>query len=357
MDEPFSPIDLHSTSIGKAGTRKEPGDSYSNAVVIFVDLIKNTCDARAENGNSIFRNIQFAQIMPNHSGDIDYPLAGDTITVRTNKGSNYFEGRYRPVDDVTEDTGAPIHSFPNHPYLSKSLSGDRWWFGLGGAFLGMLRGGILKVGASPMCQAIFIKYENMMKLISQQWKFISCGLHAHSINDNGDISTRFSFFIKDANGRSTDNDWANRSDLDVSIDSNGLSLLFGPVDPETWMRQNRTMIRLMPNGNIMLAQGDIDNELYRQRIQMSSEGLITIEQFNEDMSEVTYRKQIVQSGDDSNVDEYVKGNYMLKVTGSHSVSADMGAYIQSDAHIRMEADIAVKIKTGMMEHEADIKCL
>jgi hypothetical protein len=293
--------------------------------------------------------------MPNHSGDVEYPVSGDTVIVRIAQGGvPYLDERYRATDIRDEKTGMPKHRFVDHPYLRKSMPGDRKWFGLGGSFLELLRGGITKIGASPLCQLIFIKFENVVKLISQQWDFMSCGLRAYSRNDNGNITTRFSFFRKDSWGYTHDDDWSLRSDYDVLIDDNGMQFLCGPVKKGEWLRKDRTMVRIHPTGVVFIAQGKIDENKYRQTYLFTPDGKFVHEQYDEEMKVCTYHKEIVQCGEFTKVDERIVGSYKMSLTGKYTVHAEEGVYHEG-AHIRNKAEMSIVNESHFFGVEAQFK--
>ena len=350
-----TPLNLHGISLGPNQSEISSDDDYVDAVVSFVDVISNTFDAVAIENNRVLRGVQFAKIMPNFSGEVRYPIGGDTVRIRISKsGVPYLADGWRPTDVRDETNGMPKHKFVGHPYLRKSMPGDKHIFGVSGGFLSFLRGGITKIGSSPLCQLIFIKFENMIKMISQQWHFVSCGLHGYSVNDNGSVTTRLSFFRKDRYGVTHEDSWSQSSDYDILIDDNGFQLFSGPVSDGAGTRTNRTLLRIFPNGNIFIGQGEIDKDKYRQTFTMSPSGQYLHEQFDSEMTTCTYHREVVQCDDFTKVDERVVGSVKSTVTGKYSISADEGVYLHG-AHLYLDGEISIKETSTYHAIIADVK--
>lgn len=354
-------VGMHSYGYDQAGTSRHPDDRYFDAFVMYVDLIDHTFRAVSMDHSVDFPAVHFVELEVSGSGEIRYPVCGDHIVVRVNQTGSAFLDSYMTIPAGKNEFKTSKYAWDKkpylHPYLKKKkwLTGDRHWFGMAGSFLQFLRGGITRIGASPLCQTIFIKFENTWRTICQNFQFWSNGVNAVSNNNNGEIETRLSLFTKDIWGWTHDQTWADRADFDILVDKNGLTLLFGPVinnvrpdEVGDWQRTNRTIVRLKTNsdlgeeaGTVFIGTGkDITDKKYRQTFEITPTGTFVHKQYDPDFTKETYNRQVIQKGDTTDVDERITGNYRLSASENISIKAGLRLSLEGE-RVDTTAKIAI----------------
>lgn len=315
---------------GRLGSNQDTSDEYLECVVNYVDVFNYTCNGVADDSSSC-RGILLPEIQINNSGEIRLPCCGDRILVRLTRGGDpVYEKHIIGVEGHKD--GRPKYNFleapRNHQHVRvPSMPGDYHRYAPGGGFFQMLRGGITRLGVSPLCQFVLGKWENFIRVISQNWEFFSYGLNAYSTNKAGNITTRFSFFRRDSYGLTYQKNWSKRSDYDVLIDINGLEFLAGLVEPSAFVRQNRLKIFIGPDGTVRINQGKLsETKLSRQEIILGPEGkFFEHSQWNESNQRMYYEHiETTATGNCKKLVE-MEGSYELNVKGNISICASQRA--------------------------------
>lgn len=333
--------DQHSQNATRAlpgaslGSHRSPEDNFMEIVVHYVDVVNFTCDGLTADSRTA-QGVHYPEIQLNRSGEIRHPACGDRIVVRQGPGNvlSYVchATRIEGLDDKSRPTFAYLKDPVDHQYLKvKALPGDRHWF-VNSAFFSMLRGGIVRLGASPLCQFTMMKWENAWRLISQNWEFYSTGVNADSVNTKGKVSSRFGFFRKDSWGKSFKKDWPDRSDFHITVNNDGITILGGEVTEGEWIRHNTLKVQIFPNGGIKLSQGKLSDENHsRQIIELGPYG----DSFEHSMfapgeTKADYYEQIT-------VLKAGMARRVVQMSGTYEVNADAIAFHAADGSVKMDA--------------------
>ena len=311
-------------------------DQIVECIVHFVDVFNYTFDGHTT-GNTNVKGVPFPEIQTNSAGHIRYPSCGDRVNVKIGTGNTAtYLGHASQIEKIDDDS-RPTFSFTekpmDHQYLrTPKMPGDWEWFAKGGAFLSLMRGGLVKFGASPMCQFVMGKWENFWRIISQNWEIFSCGMNAYSINHNGKITTRFSFFPKDTFGQHFNikgKEWSARSDFDVMIDLSGINMLAGEVEEKPitlggFIRKNRLKVFIKQDGTVIIDQGLIaEEDTFRQEVTLGPYGKFFRHRMW-DKNKTNVYDEAVHVDDNTNFCSrilYMEGSHELNVKGTVSISA------------------------------------
>lgn len=304
-------------------------DQYVNVTINFVDTERNVFDAISQDGLRFIEKCQYLSVNPDGSGKIHHPSAGDTAVVRVGIDGCYCEKIYSLC--AVDKDGVPVRDLgPN----SKFMPGDKVWLAKGGSFLALLRGGLAKIGSSPLCQMIFMKLENYTRWISRNIEIQASGFRFYSVNDNGINATRLSLFLEDSFKPELRDKTSEVSDFEVIVKDCALTLMTGPKDSETGLRINRTIFTIVNDGSLLLFQSDEKNRPVA-RYSWTPDGDYTHTIYNENAemngNEVVspgaeiYNKEIIRTKTNSApfiiVKEKVNGNYDLVVEGHYGITS------------------------------------
>ena len=292
---------------------------YVDATINFVDTQRNVFDAISSNGIQFLEKCQYLNVNPDGSGEIHHPAAGDTCVVRIERDGTRYLHKIYTIPAVDKD-GVPVRDLGMN---SKFMPGDKVWIAKGGSFLALLRSGLTKIGASPICQMIFMKLENYTRWISRNIEIQSSGFRFYSVNDAGSNTTRLSIFLEDAMSSELRDKSSESSDFEIVIKDFALTLMTGPKDATTGLRNNKTMLTFVNDGSVILYQSDDEHKPTQRRTYTpdgSSEHIIY-----DKNGDYIYRKNIIRnpSGEAPEVivTELVLGEYNLAVEGSINITA------------------------------------
>lgn len=349
MTEFLHPDSEDHTRGSRQGTRPDStrgtNDQEIECNVHFVDVFNYTFDAHTTERISI-KGVAFPEIQLDGSGEIRYPSCGDRVLVRLGSGNSPSYVKHVSQIEHIDENARPTFEFTkqprDHQYLrTPKMPGDHEWFAKGGAFWSLMRGGILKFGVSPLCQFVMGKWENFWRLISQNWEIFSNGMNAYSVNHDGEITTRFSFFRKDTFGQNFNiksKEWSSRSDYDLMIDKGGFNFLGGEVEPLPielggFLRKNRIKIFVNMDGELIISQGYISEESnFRQEIQLAQYGK-------------SFRHQMWAKGNINVYDEKIDVGdkqvctRLLQMTGTHECNVKGPVAVWSDTSISLDAPV------------------
>ena len=299
-------------------------DIYVEATIHFVDTENNVFDAISTDNLRFIKNCQYLEVNTDLSGEIRHPAAGNTCVIRISPGNVYhLEKIYTPTS-VNSD-GVPQINLGTH---SKYMPGDRIFLAKGGAFLAILRNGLAKIGVTPICQMIFMKLENYTRWISRNIEIIASGFRFYSVNDNGKNITRLSIFLQDSMSNASRNDSSEASNFEICAKENSLSIMYGPVDPNTNLRNNTTMIDLIKTGALIFYFKNPDTGAIIRKVMYNPNGCSAdtiYDGLSTDQVNVLYEKTINKVFDGQkyqvSVLEEMSGDYTVKVDGSYHITA------------------------------------
>jgi len=358
VEQSFLPDDTRGSHAGtRHDSTKGSNDQLVESVVHFVDVFNYTFDSHTTAGIN-FKGVAFPEIQVDRSGTIRYPSCGDRVVVRIGTGNQASYVSHASQVEATLDNSKPTFKFTekprDHQYLrTPKMPGDWEWFAKGGAFLSLMRGGMLKFGASPMCQFVMGKWENFWRMISQNWEIFSCGMNAYSINHDGQVTTRFSFFRKDTYGQhfhTKPKEWSARSDYDLMIDKGGLNFLGGEVEEKVielggFLRKNRIKIFINMDGTLIISQGLIPEEnAFRQEIRLGQYGKFFEHNMWNSGGDNVYEESI-------HVDDGKMCIRTLSMDGIHSLNVTGTVNIFASAAVNIDAPV---INLGSTEKASNV---
>lgn len=295
-------------------------DQYVYANIIFVDTENNVLDAIGSDGLRFIKNCQYLSVNPDVSGEIRHPSSGDTCVIKiASDGSCYLDKLYTVAN--VDENGVPQRKLG--PY-GKYMPGDRVFLSKGGAFLGLLRNGMVKIGSSPICQLIFMRLENYVRLISRNIEILGSGFRFYSVNDKGVNVSRLSIFLQDALSKNLRNKTSEASDFEFVVKDRALSLMMGPKDEKTGLRINTTVLTFVDNGSIILYNYDKESGAVLQKVTYTPNGCS--EHIIYDGNNTAIYQKIINRNP-TNIDpkvivnEKINGEYNLVVEGHAAITA------------------------------------
>jgi len=333
--------------------KKDGSPQYAKATVVAVNTEKHIFDAISEDGLRFFQKCQYLEITPDLSGKINPPSSGDTCIVKLNTDGTYELEKLYTAPQV-DSTGSPSRDLG--PY-NKILPGDRIDLAKGGAFLSLLRGGIAKIGSSPICQLIFMKLENYARLISRNIEIISSGFIFYSVNDSESTITRLSIFLKDSMSKEMRSKSSEFSDFEVAVKDSTISIITGPKDPASNMRIDTCVVNIANDGSMSIYQSDKTTKRITQRIAYTPNGCSDHTIYGA-KNKVIYQRKVIRNPSDSSphvmVKEKVNGQYDLIVEGGITITASKDLAINGK-NISSNAEVINSIKANAHLVDAKVK--
>ena len=296
--------------------RPTKSDIYTKAIINYVDTERNICDAIGSDEKSFYQNCQYLKLNPDSSGEIHHPSAGDTCVIRTDVNNQHYIEKIYNISSV-DDEGVPTRNLGSH---SKYMPGDKVWLAKGGAFLALLRNGLAKIGVSPLCQIIFIKLESYIRVVSRNYEILTSGFRLYSVNAEGENVTRLSLFLQDSLGKEMSSKTSETSDFELVCQDNNISIMTGPKDPTSKLRENTSILSINRNGTIQLQNFDKKSGAILRKVTYTPNGC------SEDIifdgkNVALYRKLIsrITAGGKPKVtvEEKIKGDYNIIVEEGH----------------------------------------
>lgn len=321
--------------------------TYVNATINFVDTVNNVFDAISQDGLRFITNCQYLKINVDASGEIHHPCSGDTCVIKLMPdGSSNLEKIYT-VTPVDSD-GVPTLDLG--PY-SKYMPGDKLLIAKGGAFLGLLRNGLTKIGVTPLCQMIFMKIESYTRWISRNIEILASGFRFYSVNVDGENTTRLSIFLQDAMNSKMKNASSLSSDYEIVAQGHSLALMYGPKD-SNGNRINATTIDMVNSGALFIDFTDPKTGKLVRELMFTPDGSSSDTIYNNDTA--IYEKTINNLGDVVSVLEKISGDYTVIVEGHYGITALKDVNLNGN-NVNSVAVISHSIQAPATLHDTDVK--
>lgn len=300
-----------------------------DAKVIYVDTQRRCCDAITIDGRTLLEDISYVNTGFKESGEIHHIESGDVIVVELGE-DNQAKMKKFYIAQSTNDYNQPTYSggSASVPVCERELPGDKIISGPDGAFMAVLRGKLLALGAGPLAQTLYSGLEGLVRTICQNYDFISSGARVYTLNDGGDILTRICISSTDLHMMkgATDNAECISENFEYQIDfsKNGISFFVGEIDKGSGKRKNNLVMNIKQNGDASIICGD------NIRINMYSNGGITTKLID-NSGKVVYNRSVATNGEKvlmkeiltGDVIRLIDGNLTEEVTGTRSQKVDV----------------------------------
>jgi len=357
MYDDVTPVDLHGRPEQYPGGSESPYDGLVDGHVVFVDTKKHVFRFLSVDGSMVLTEVLYGNMLPGGHGEVDIPTPGELVTVQLkNSGKPILKCRVMGSCATSQGTlGTPLEK---QTFLSDSVPGDFAKRVFGGAFIKLLRGGLAKIGVTPVCQIVFVKARNLVRLIAHTMEIITSGMRFYTSNEEGDITTRVNLFTRDYKGKTFSEDFSKRSDIDVMVDNNGLSVLICDVDKEGESRKVKTTFQFSLDGSVNMSMGeDMSPDGKSGKRQELSWGFdyFSHKIFSLDGKKTLYAKTI-RSGKVSSVSEQISGNYTLQVDGMLRMNGVQGAsYDGKTIQIGNDESIVVETRGNLSNTKSSLR--
>ena len=299
-----------------------------DAKVVYVDTDRKCCDAITIDGRSFIEDISYSNTGFKESGNIHHIESGDVIVVEIGEDGQAKMKKFY-VARQTNDDNQPTFSGNGAqvPARVRELPGDQTISGPDGAFMSVLRGKLLSLGAGPLAQTLYSGLEGLVRTICQNYDFVSSGARIYTLNNNGDILTRVCISSTDLHmiKGATDNAESISENFEYQIDfsKDGISFFVGEIDKDSGKRKNNLVINIKQIGDISIICGD--NIVFN----MYSNGGITTKMID-NSGKVVYNKSVATNGEKvlmkeiltGDVIRLIDGNMFEEVTGMRSQKVD-----------------------------------
>jgi len=324
----------------------------------YVDTSRLVFDAISFDGNSFFKDVTYTNTGLKQSGSVAHMEVGDTVVIDVqgqgvNKLLEHYGSRQENKDGQVQNTvgrgGAPE--------AHRALPGDHFLSGPDGAFLELLRGGFAAIGASPLCQTLYLAVENLIRTVSLNSEAVTSGSRIFTINDNGVVTTRACFNSTDvcfSKGALTNPSLESENfEFQFDLTADGFTMFVGELDEETNKRKNQFVFTAKQNGDLHVISGD------RILFSMYPSGALTFKMVDENRN-VIYDKSVITTSEDRVVvQETIKGDYVRlvdgdvydEVTGTRNSKA---ALDHTAANVIEQSSMMNRKKSGMNISEIDI---
>jgi len=235
--------------------------TYIHCRTCYVDTNRLVFDAVSFDGNSFIKDVSYADTGLRQSGQIAHIEIGDTVVVDVQgQGVNKLLEHYCSRQENEEGQVQNVAGRGGAPEANQALPGDRFISGPDGTFVELLRGGMAAIGASPLCQTIYLALEGLVRTVCLNSELISSGGRLYSLNDGGKITTRACFNSKDLcfSKGAAENAQLESENFEFQIDftEDGFTLFVGELDKETNKRKNNLVLTIKQNGDLHLISGD-----------------------------------------------------------------------------------------------------
>lgn len=282
---------------------------YVEARVVHVDTDNKSCSAITVDGINIFDDISYVTTGLTPGGLVSNVNYGDVMIVSVeDDGQCRFQRHYSPRQ---RDSDGKVAYTTMADLLKnfRQLPGDQSLHGPDGAWLNLIKGRQASVGASPLCQTIYLGLEGLVRTVCQNLDTIGSNFRVYSVNGK----TRLCFGASDVNfvnGATNNADCPSESfEYQIDFDDQGVSLAVG--DLVDGKRKNNFSAILRTTGELNVAIGE--NTQFTLWPNGMSEFIIMDDEQNQ-----VYNKTLSLDIDGKSclINEMINGSLNRTITGS-----------------------------------------